>query len=79
MQTSVRRISDFLRGNAEKGRHAVVAVNEAHLLDAPTLEALRLLLNFEPGGTPAMTLLLVGQPPLLPMIDRLPSWEERLG
>ena len=26
-----------------------------------------------------MTLLLVGQPSLLPTIDRLPSWEERLG
>jgi general secretion pathway protein A len=79
VQTSVRRIGDFLRANAEKGRHAVVAVDEAHLLDAPTLEALRLLLNFEPGGAPAMTLLLIGQPSLLPTIDRLPSWEERLG
>ena len=78
-QASVRRIGDFLRANAEKGRHAVVVVDEAHLLDARTLEALRLLLNFEPGGTPGMTLLLVGQPSILPTIDRMPSWEERLG
>ena len=34
-----------------------------------TFEALRLLLNFEPGGGPAMTLLLVGEPSLLPAIE----------
>ena len=44
-----------------------------------TFEALRLLLNFEPGGTPALTLLLVGQPAILPAFDRMPQWEERLG
>ena len=33
MHASVRRIDHFLRANAEKGRHAVVAVDEAHLLD----------------------------------------------
>ena len=49
------------------------------MLDGPTLEALRLLLNFEPDGAPGMTLLLVGQPSILPTINRMPSWEERLG
>ena len=67
MQASVRRIERFLAANAEQGRHAVVAIDEAHLLDGgETFEALRLLLNFEPGGGPALTLLLVGEPSLLP-------------
>jgi general secretion pathway protein A len=80
VQTSIRRIERFLADNAEKGRHAVVAIDEAHLLDSPrTFEALRLLLNFEHGGSPALTLLLAGQPSLLPTLNRMPQWEERLG
>jgi len=80
VQTSVRRIERFLTANAAKGQHAVVAIDEAQLLEnTHTLEALRLLLNFEPNGQPALTLLLVGQTSILPTINRMPQWEERLG
>ena len=80
MQASIRRIQRFLAANSQQGRHAVLVIDEAHLLDSVhTFEALRLLLNFEPDGTPAMTLLLVGQPGILPTLDRMPQWEERLG
>ncbi len=43
------------------------------------LETLRMLLNFGPEGTTGMTLLLVGQPGILPLLDRTPQLEERLG
>jgi general secretion pathway protein A len=77
---SVRRIGHFLAENTRSGRHAVVAVDEAHLLgDARTLETLRLLLNFEADGKPGLTLLLVGQTGLLPILDRTPQLEERLA
>ncbi|HEY5311648.1 MAG TPA: AAA family ATPase [Pirellulales bacterium] len=77
---SVRRIQHFLANNAAAGRHAVLAIDEAHLLDSPrTLETLRLLLNFETAGRPGMTLLLVGQPMLIPMVERLPQLDERMG
>ena len=80
VQASIRRIERFLAANSQQGRHAVLVIDEAHLLDSVhTFEALRLLLNFEPGGTPALTLLLVGQPAILPTLDRMPQWEERLG
>jgi type II secretory pathway predicted ATPase ExeA len=80
VQASVRRIERFLAANSAEGRHAVLAVDEAHLIDNPqTFEALRLLLNFGPGGSPAVTLLLIGQPAILPALDRMPQWEERLG
>ena len=40
-----------LRHNVELGQHAVVVVDEAHLLeDCGALETLRLLLNFESAG-----------------------------
>jgi general secretion pathway protein A len=77
---SVRRIEQFLAENTGNGRHAVVAVDEAHLLDdGRTFEALRLLLNFERAGRPGLTLLLAGQSGILPQLDRIPQLEERLG
>jgi type II secretory pathway predicted ATPase ExeA len=77
---NVRRIERFLADNVKAGRHAVLAVDEAHLVDdAESLEALRLLLNFTAAGEQGMTLLLVGQTGLLPMLDRMPQLEERLA
>ena len=77
---SIRRIQSALRTNVAKGRHAVVVIDEAHLLEnSPMLEALRMLLNFGPDGACGMTLLLVGQPGILPLLDRTPQLEERLG
>jgi len=77
---SVQRIERFLAENAREGRHAVVAVDEAHLIDdAESFEALRLLLNFSPDGGQGMTLLLVGQTGLLPTMERMPQLEERLA
>jgi type II secretory pathway predicted ATPase ExeA len=77
---SVHRIERFLTENARAGRHAVVVVDEAHLLDdARTLEALRLLLNFEHAGHTALTLVLAGQTGLLPVLERTPQLEERLA
>src|SRR5262249_52976601 len=61
VEESVRRLHFFLGQNSEEGRHAVAVIDEAHLLeDCGALETLRLLLNFESNGQPALTLLLVG-------------------
>jgi len=77
---SIRQIEGILAENSARGRHAVVAVDEAHLIhNSRTLEALRLLLNFQCSGEPALTLLLAGQPGILPTLDRAPQLEERLG
>ncbi len=77
---SLRAIEDTLRENARQGRHAVLVIDEAHLLDDPeTLEALRLLMNFQHEGQGCLTLLLAGQVRLLPLVDRAPPLEERLA
>jgi general secretion pathway protein A len=77
---NVRRLQQFLQDNVRAGRHAVVAVDEAQLLvDSDALETLRLLLNFEADTQPALTMLLSGQPQLLPALARLPGLEARLG
>jgi general secretion pathway protein A len=80
IESSVRSIERCVLENAAQGRHAVIAVDEAHLLEGGrTLEALRLLLNFESDGRPALTLLLVGQPTLLPGLARMPQLEAWLA
>src|SRR3990172_8599971 len=46
VQASIRRIERRLAANSQRGRHAVIVVDEAHLLQSVhTFEALRLLLN----------------------------------
>ncbi len=77
---NVRRIENAIVRGAENGRHAVLVIDEAHLLAAAgAMETLRLLLNFQFRGEPCLTLLIVGQPPLLPALERMPGLEERLG
>lgn len=79
-ETSLRRIRQRLTDNANEGKHAILVIDEAHLLvDHRTLETLRLLLNFETERGFAVTLLLCGQPMLLPALDRMPTFEERFG
>jgi general secretion pathway protein A len=80
IEESVRRLEQMLQQNAESGRHALVVVDEAHLLeDCGALETLRLLLNFEHFGRPALTLIFVGQMSLVSAVGRLPSLEERIA
>jgi general secretion pathway protein A len=80
VEESVRRLESLLRSNAQEGAHAVVVIDEAHLLeDCGALETLRLLLNFEYEGRPALTLALVGQMSLISAVGRLSSLEERLA
>jgi general secretion pathway protein A len=80
IEESVRRLEFMLGQNARQGRHAVLVVDEAHLLeDCGALETLRLLLNFEHAGRPTLTLLLVGQMGLISAVGRLPSLEERIA
>jgi general secretion pathway protein A len=80
IEESVRRLELLLGQNTAQNRHAVVAIDEAHLLeDCGALETLRLLLNFEHAGQPALTLILIGQMSLVSAVGRLTSLEERLA
>ena len=79
VEESLRRLEFVLSENARRNRHAIIVIDEAHLLeDTGLLEPLRLLLNLDFEGRPAFTLLLVGQPTLVPMIQRHGSLDERL-
>jgi general secretion pathway protein A len=77
---SLRRIQDTLTDHAKSGRHAIIVIDEAHLLsDSRSLETIRLLLNFEHDAQPLATCLLVGQTGLALDVQRLPQLDERLA
>lgn len=77
---NVIAVQRFLTENASQGKHALLSIDEAHLLDgAQAFETLRLLLNFESPEGPALSLLLIGQSSLWTSVDRLAHFEERLA
>ena len=77
---SLRRIETALLDHARAGRHAVIVIDEAHLLrETRALETIRLLLNFEHLSQPLATFLLVGQTGLMIDVERLPQLDERLA
>ena len=79
IEESLRRLEFTLGENTRQGRRAVIVIDEAHLLeDSGLVEPLRLLLNLNGAGAPSFTLLLVGQPGVVPMVERHGGLEERL-
>lgn len=77
------RFERLLQKNLQQNRHAVIVVDEAHLLEQNgLLEPLRLLLNVASSQSPgesAWTLVLVGQPTLLSHVERYHPLDERLA
>jgi general secretion pathway protein A len=77
------RFERMLQKNLEQNRHAVIIVDEAHLLESNgLLEPLRLLLNVastQSPGESAWTLILIGQPTLLSHVERYHPLDERLA
>jgi len=77
------RFEKFLQSNLQAQRHAVIIVDEAHLLEQHgLLEPLRLLLNVGAAQSPgesAWTLVLTGQPTLLSHVERYHPLDERLA
>jgi len=77
---SLKRIEGGLIEYAKTGHHAVIVIDEAHLLrDSHTLETIRLLLNLEHNAQPLATFLLVGQTGLAIDVQRLPQLDQRLA
>lgn len=79
MEDCLQRIEQRLLDNQHRGKLAILAVDEAHLLeDAGLLEPLRLLLNLGSGKGSLFTLLLIGQIPAVLALERCNRLDERL-
>jgi type II secretory pathway predicted ATPase ExeA len=61
----IPQTTDALAAEAgERGRHVIVVIDEAHLLDTGQLETVRMLTNAEMDSASPLTCLLLGQPTL---------------
>ena len=66
---------------AERGRTPVLVIDEAHLLDHPQLESIRMLTNHDMDSTSPFACLLVGQPTLRRRmkLGALAALDQRIG
>lgn len=75
----LRRLRKRVAELAGEGRSAILAIDDAHLIDdGATLELLRLLLGLH-DGPPALQWILTGQTDLLSRLIRMPDLDQRLG
>jgi len=61
---AMHRLNSFVTEQFEKGKHTVIIVDEAQLLDIKTLENLRLLSNLETRKHKLIDIIISGQPEL---------------
>ncbi len=70
---------DVLHRARDENRHPVVIIDEAHLIrNIEVFEELRLLLNFQSEGQFLLTLIFIGQLPLIEKINQLKQLKQRL-
>ena len=76
---SLSVIEQALVEHTRQGRHPVIVIDDAHLIDDPsTLQAIELLLNFQRAPHCVFSLILLGDRMLLSRLSRLPRFDERL-
>ncbi|MFO8049519.1 MAG: AAA family ATPase [Desulfosudaceae bacterium] len=69
-----------LEADAEQGEKAVLIVDEAHAISSrDVMEELRMLLNLQYKNRFLLTLIMVGQPPLLSKIESVQPLKERIS
>jgi type II secretory pathway predicted ATPase ExeA len=74
------QLQKILAAGGATGRYTVLAVDEAHVIgNRATLDELRMLLNFQTDDDFLLTLILLGQPPLLRNISELQPLKERIA
>jgi len=76
----LNQLHQHLYQNAENGICTVLAIDEAHVIgNQATLDELRMLLNVQSDDEFLITLILLGQPPLLKNISELQPLKERIS
>ena len=74
------QLQKILVANESAGRTTVLAIDEAHVIaNRETLDEIRMLLNFQTDNEFLLTLILLGQPPLLRNISELKPLKERIS
>jgi len=69
----------LFRKGVEERQTVVLIIDEAHKLNALSLEALRVLLNYETNEVKLLQLVLLGQMELLPILMNIPNVVDRIS
>lgn len=75
----IRMLNDKMIENMKANTDTLLIVDEAQLLNRPTLEEIRLLLNFQLNDRFLITIVLVGQPDLGPRIKSIEQIDQRIA
>ncbi len=76
----LQKINQHLYDSVSAGKHTVLMVDEAQVIDDPaTFEELRLLLNFQLNDRFMLTLIFSGQPELREKTRKLPQLMQRIA
>jgi MSHA biogenesis protein MshM len=76
----VRALSRRLTALATEGQRPLILLDDAHLVEDPEVfQCLRLLLNLNGSSRADLTVILAGQPELLPRIRRIADFEDRIA
>jgi MSHA biogenesis protein MshM len=74
----LRQFEQRLGELARSGRHPLLIVDEAHLLEPDHFQTLHLFTNLPAEASASVTLLLVGEPELLPKVSRVGALDDRI-
>lgn len=75
----LQRLEEILYNNNDDGKHTVVIIDEAHIIeDKLIFEELRLLLNFQLKDKFLLTLILSGQPELKNNVESIKQLSQRI-
>lgn len=72
-------LQQLLTAQADAGRQVVLLLDEAQDMPCETLNELRWLTNFNGGGRNLITVILIGQPNLRPLVESLPAINQRIS
>lgn len=78
--TILTRLQDRLTANARQGLNTILVIDEAHMIQhRASLEELRMLLNMQNEHQFLITMIVLGQPPLLENVETLHPLKERIA
>jgi len=73
-------LRDKLRDNVKRGATNIWLIDECQVIkDTDIWERLRLLTNWSLNGSPALTLFLLGQPEVIPLLREKEGFSQRIG
>lgn len=72
-------LNDRLAENVRAERDSILVVDEGQLLEKPTLEEIRLLLNFQMASRFLINVVILGQPEVVDTIHRIRELEQRIA